>query len=137
MIVDSSVWVDFLGLRPTAAARSVRGFLATGGLIYLTTTVVQEVLQGARHQAHFDSLARTLAKFPLCLPADACAAARNAAALYARCRWQGVTIRSPNDCLIAALAIECGQPVLAADRDFRLLRNFDSRLQLVDVPAEA
>ena len=57
--------------------------------------------------------------------------ARNAALLYARCRWQGITIRSPNNCLIAACAIESDMPLLHADRDFLTLASIDKRLQLI------
>ena len=57
--------------------------------------------------------------------------ARSASLLYARCRWQGITIRSPNDCLIAACAIEADVPLLQADRDFLTLALIDKRLKLL------
>ena len=136
MIVDSSVWVDFLSRRPGVAARALRSFLSNGGPVFLTPVIVQEVVQGARDVAHLASLNRALAVFPLCQPGDVRASAREAGALYARCRWQGVTIRSPNDCLIAVTAIEHRQPVMTLDRDFLLLRSIDARLQLIDAHAE-
>jgi len=136
MIVDSSVWIDFLGRRPSLTARSVRDFLISGGRVYLTSIVMQEVLQGARDLRHLEALKRVLSPFPICETPDARQTAMLAGQLYARCRWQGVTIRSPNDCLIAAVAIESGQPVLSKDRDFKLLRRLDKRLQLVDVSTE-
>jgi predicted nucleic acid-binding protein len=137
MIVDSSVWVDFLGRRPSVVARSVRDYLASGGRVYLTATVVQEVLQGARDMRQLDALVHALAAFPICGSSDVRETARLAGALYARCRWQGITIGSPNDCLIAAVAIESGHPVLSKDRDFVHIRKLDSRLQLVDAPPES
>lgn len=94
---------------------------------------MQEVLQGARDVRHIEALKRVLSAFPLCETADARRTAVLAGELYARCRWQGVTIGSPNDCLIAATAIEAGQPILSTDHDFKVLRRFDNRLQLVDV----
>ncbi len=136
MIVDSSIWVDFVGRRPGRAARSLHSFLANGGRVFLTSVVLQEVLQGARDAAQLVSLNRMLAAFPLCEPADARVAAQEAGALYARCRWQGVTIRSPNDCLIAVVAMEFRQPVMTLDQDFALLRRLDARLQLVDAQVE-
>ena len=45
----------------------------------------------------------------------------DAAALYRRCRRQGATIRSLLDCLIAAVAIRTGVPLLHIDRDFDAL----------------
>jgi predicted nucleic acid-binding protein len=64
-------------------------------------------------------------------PHDAHETAREAALLYARCRWQGITIRSPNDCLIAACAIEAGLPLLHADQDFGHIASIEPRLQLL------
>lgn len=133
MIVDSSVWVDFLSRKPSVTARSVRSFLESGGNVYLTAIILQEVLQGARDEAHLASLARVLGAFPLCEPSDAREVARKAGELYARCRWKGVTIRSSNDCMIAAVAIDHGQPIMTHDRDFHFLRSLDPSLQLVDL----
>ena len=133
MIVDSSVWVDFLSRKPSAAARSVRSFLESGGKVYLTAIILQEVLQGARDEAQLTSLDRMLGAFPLCEPSDSREVVRKAGEMYARCRWKGVTIRSPNDCMIAAVAIDHGQPILTHDRDFHFLRSLDPSLQLVDL----
>ena len=44
-----------------------------------------------------------------------------AAALYRHCRRQGETVRKLLDCLIAAVAIRAGIPVLHNDRDFDVL----------------
>lgn len=44
-----------------------------------------------------------------------------AAALYRLCRRRGETVRSLNDCLIAAVAIRAGTTVLHHDRDFTVL----------------
>ena len=78
-----------------------------------------EVLAGGRDEAHLRLLRRILAR-PVLLPTyrtdyDA------AAALYRRCRRQGTTIRSMLDCLIAAVAIRNGVPVLHSDADFDAL----------------
>ena len=45
----------------------------------------------------------------------------DAASLYRRCRRQGATIRSMLDCLVAAVSIRNGVPVLHDDRDFNAL----------------
>ncbi len=93
--------------------------------------VYQELLQGARSPRHFIQLQQQLDVVPVWSPDDARELARQAAMLYARCRWQGLTIRSPHDCLIAASAIEAGEPLLHADRDFEHLAGIDPRLQFV------
>ncbi len=43
------------------------------------------------------------------------------AALYRHCRRRGETVRNLMDCLIAAVAIRNGTPVLHADADFDVL----------------
>ena len=60
---------------------------------------------------------------------DPRALAQLAAWLYARCRWQGITLRSPNDALIAACAIESGEPLLHADVDFERIARVEPRLR--------
>ena len=47
-----------------------------------------------------------------------------AADLYRRCRARGSTIRSPLDCLIAAVAIRIDAAVLHEDRDFDALAQY-------------
>lgn len=51
-----------------------------------------------------------------------------AGALYARCRWAGITPRSPHACLIAQLAVEHGVPLLHDDRDFEAIAGVETRL---------
>ena len=47
------------------------------------------------------------------------------------CRWQGLPVRSANDCLIAACAIEANEPLLARDRDFAQIARIEPRLKLI------
>lgn len=47
-----------------------------------------------------------------------------AAEIYAQARRQGYTIRSPIDCLIAAIAIENNVPIWHSDRDFSTIARF-------------
>jgi predicted nucleic acid-binding protein len=51
-----------------------------------------------------------------------------AADLFQRCRRRGEAIRSPNDCLIAAIAIRNGVPVLHRDRDFDVIAHHSDLL---------
>jgi predicted nucleic acid-binding protein len=54
-----------------------------------------------------------------------------AALLYARCRWQGLTVRNPIDCVVAACALEADLPLLARDDDFVHLQRIEPALQLM------
>jgi predicted nucleic acid-binding protein len=55
----------------------------------------------------------------------------DAAEIYRACRRAGETIRSLNDCLIAAIAIRNDVPVLHNDRDFDVIRRY-SDLRVVE-----
>jgi hypothetical protein len=65
--------------------------------VWLTATILQEVLQGADTPDRFTRWDRVLGELPLVNAPDTRTAARSAAHLYARCRWAGVTPRSAND----------------------------------------
>jgi len=80
-------------------------------------TIIQEVLQGARSGTLRDTqetlLHMHLVDLPLPLNRF-----EYAAEIYRSLRVRGITIRSPNDCLIAASAILNRIELLHADRDF-------------------
>ena len=78
-----------------------------------------EVLAGARDESHLTTLRQVLAQAAV-IPMEASDYDR-AAELYRRCRRQGETVRKLLDCLIAAVAIRAGIPVLHNDRDFDVL----------------
>jgi predicted nucleic acid-binding protein len=75
-----------------------------------------EVLAGARDQEHLEQLRRLLARATL-LPTESIDF-DTAAAVYRSCRSQGKTVRRLMDCLIAAVAMRAGVPVLHMDQDF-------------------
>jgi predicted nucleic acid-binding protein len=93
----------------------------------------QEVLQGADGPQRFTRWERVLGELPLLPEQEARSAARDAAHLYARCRWAGITPRSANDCLIAVAAIGAGMPILHRDRDFILIATVEPKLQSVRI----
>ena len=131
MIADTSAWVELFRGTGSAVHLRLRQALQSGEALFMPDAVYQELLQGARGPEHFVRLQSELDTVRTLDPHDSREVARQGAMLYARCRWQGVTIRSPNDCLIAACAIESGEPLLHADRDFVALARIDNRLQLL------
>lgn len=132
MLVDSSVWVDFLRGGRTRASLMLQLALQDRASVSTATPIVQEVLQGARDAPHFVRLAAAFAALRVLAPADPRGAAIEAARLFARARWQGWTIRASNDCLIAVLAIEHRVPLLTLDADFRRLQVLAPRLRIID-----
>lgn len=117
ILVDSSAWIELLratdspaDLRLTSAIAADEP-LATMGLILL------EILAGARDERHARDLRRLLDRchhLSLEDPFDF----ESAAALYRACRREGLTIRRLPDCLIAAVAMRTGTPLLHMDADF-------------------
>ncbi len=132
MIVDSSVWIAHLRGTSSPGTRRLASALAGGEPIQLPDVVLLEVLRGASSRMDFLRLERVFFTLPRFVPTDSRLLARNAAHLYARCRWAGFTPRSGNDCLIACCAIEAGQPLLHEDRDFRLIARVEPALVLVN-----
>ncbi|MCY3606734.1 MAG: PIN domain-containing protein [Gammaproteobacteria bacterium] len=91
--------------------------------------VRMELLAGARDEFHLRQLRRLLAR-AVTLPTTP-GDYDDAAALYRRCRQQGVTVRRLIDCLIASIAIRSSAPVLHQDSDFDILARH-TELQIHD-----
>lgn len=128
ILVDTSAWIDWLRDTATPAARTLDRLLDEED-IALAPVVIQELLQGASGPRELEELRAYFAPLPM-LQASAGTYAE-AGALYARCRWQGFTPRSPHDCLIARLAVEHGVSLLHDDRDFESLAKIEPKLRLV------
>jgi predicted nucleic acid-binding protein len=117
ILVDSSAWIEFLRGTGSPVCDEVDRLLERE--IAVTEPVVMEILAGARDDRHLHQLRGLLGRARLvhCLPGDF----DIAATLYRRCRRQGSTVRRLIDCLIAAVAVREGLPVLHADADFDAL----------------
>jgi predicted nucleic acid-binding protein len=122
ILVDTSVWIDFLrgsSSREKEILKSCldqREYIATSGII------VQEILQGIRDDIQYRETSRFLGFFP-CIDLQF-SDHIEAANIYRQLRKQGFTIRSPIDCLIAALAMRCGLLLLHKDRDYPTIARF-------------
>jgi predicted nucleic acid-binding protein len=134
MIADSSVLIDYVGRQRGRAWQLLEATLSARDIVCVTPEILQETLQGARNDAHFQALRRGLAKFTCLASPDMAADAVAAARLCASARWAGITPRSPLDCSIAVAAVRHGMALLTEDRDFEALRKVEPRLRLIDVP---
>ncbi len=117
ILVDTSAWIEFLRGTDSGVCEAVDGLLDSD--IAVCDAVLMEVLAGARDEAHLLSLRGLLARATN-LPV-ASADFDHAAALYRTCRRNGEAVPRMMDCLIAAVAIEHGLPVLHSDTDFAAL----------------
>ena len=131
MIIDTSAVIEFLRGTGSRTHRALAQVLRDEVPVWIPAVVLQEVLQGARDASHFVRLQAQLDQLPVFEPEDTHELHRQAALLFARCRWQGVTVRSPMDCVVAACALETGMPLLALDRDFSGIAHIEPKLQLI------
>ena len=117
MIVDTSVWIDFLNGHPSPQAELLAHTIAEGDAISVPGLVLTEILLGLKNDAQARRVESLLDAFDWVegpTRDDHIAAAK----LYRQCRAKGITIRSTIDCLIAQLCIRDNLPLLAKDRDF-------------------
>lgn len=131
MIADTSAWIEFLRSTGSRCDRLLGDTLAREQPIWMPAVVLQRILQGARDAGHFIPLELQLEQLPGLDALNPREIARDAGLLYARCRWRGTTVRSPNDCVVAACAIASELPLLAQDRDFEVLARIEPALRLV------
>lgn len=129
VLVDSSVWIALLRNHATPAVAALRDLLDARQAA-LSPVIYQEILQGAHSATHFATLREYFSVQPLLVPAHPVHSHEEAAHLYARCRWRGVTPRSPVDCIVAQTALEHEVDLLAHDRDFEAIAFVESRLRI-------
>jgi predicted nucleic acid-binding protein len=125
IVVDTSVWVDFLGGRRTRQALRCAELIEGGASVALTDVVFTEVLQGLPSEEDVQLVDRHLRAFPI-LRLGGLDDFALAASLYRTARSEGVTIRKTLDCLIAAPCVRTGAPLLHADADFDRLASCTS-----------
>ena len=116
VIVDSSVWVDYLNGVSNEQTDWLE--LALGKVhVALTSLILCEVLQGIRHDRRFSETLEQLLKFPVFegFPTEL---AIVSAQHFRTLRKRGRTVRKTADCIIAAFCIEGGHHLLHKDRDF-------------------
>ena len=115
LLADTSAWVEFLKGTGSAEAERLREAIAEQDVVVIDP-ILLEVMAGARR----DDVARTQRLLeaqhlePLAPRLDWL----DGATIYRDLRQRGVTVRSPVDALIAAVAIRLDLPVLHRDRDF-------------------
>jgi predicted nucleic acid-binding protein len=117
IVVDTSVWIDFLNGKDPAHVRRLRATLGVEE-IAVGDLMLCEVLQGVDSERDARDVEALLRRFPIVPMAGdsiAVAAARN----YRILRRLGVTVRKTIDLLIGTWCIENRIALLHNDRDFR------------------
>jgi hypothetical protein len=129
IVVDTSVWIDFLNGKDALHVRRLRAALGTEE-IFVGDLMLCEVLQGLDSERDARDVEALLRRFQIVsMAGDAIAvvAARN----YRSLRRLGITIRKTIDLLIGTWCIENRVALLHNDSDFRpMVRH----LGLIEVP---
>jgi len=116
VLVDTTVWIDFFADRSEPHVAALQNFIEIEEDLCLCGIILAEVLQGIRSDKDYIKTKGYLDDL-IFLPMRQATFVR-AAEVYRSLRTKGVTIRKPVDCMIAAVAIEHGIPLLHNDRDF-------------------
>jgi predicted nucleic acid-binding protein len=129
IVVDSSVWIDFLNGRNASHIRQLRAVLGKQEVI-IGDLMLCEVLQGLENERaarQVEALLRRFEIVPMAGDAIAVAAARN----FRFLRSRGITVRKTIDLLIGTWCIENRRPLLHNDSDFRSMAR---HLGLIEAP---
>jgi predicted nucleic acid-binding protein len=121
VLVDTSVLINFFRGKETPSTRYFESICH--GPFYITSIILQEMLQGAKNLAEFEKLNDYLSSQFFCFPSHPVISFEKAAAIFFEARRQGCTVRSTIDCLIAQIAIDNDLVLLHDDKDFEKLAN--------------
>lgn len=118
ILVDTSVWIDFLRGANSSQRRILHGLIEDEEDISITEIILTEILQGIRQDADFRRIKNYLLEFPI-YRAKGIETYLEAARIYRNCRRKGKTVRKTVDCIIATICIENDLTLLHKDNDFR------------------
>lgn len=118
ILVDSSVWIDFLRGTSEPAATRLDALLAKGEeTLLLGDLILMEVLRGCRGDREYERVLKVLSALE-CVTLGGRAIAVKAAQNYRTLLRRGVTVSKSVDLLIATWCIEERCALLHDDRDF-------------------
>jgi hypothetical protein len=129
-LIDSSAWIEMFRGTGSSTDGRLRTLISSGEEMATTEPVAMELLAGTRGARDRVRVRRVLSACRL-ISVDNAADWELAAGVYQSCQGAGETPRQLFDCLIAAVAIRAGVPVLAWDRDYEVIARH-TELELVD-----
>jgi predicted nucleic acid-binding protein len=116
VVIDSSIWIDFLGKKQLAQSQELEGLL-TKQLVLVPDLVVAEVLRGLPDNRAARQVEQEFAKNEIVVVGGWGLALR-AAENFRFLRSKAFTIRSTVDLFVGTWCIENELPLLHFDRDF-------------------
>ena len=132
IVVDSSVWIDFLNGRKAPHVTRLRAIIGTREVI-VGDLMLCEVLQGMDREREAREVEALLRRFDIvAMAGEAIAVA--AASNFRSLRRRGITVRKTIDLLIGTWCIENRRPLLHNDSDFHPMAR---HLGLIELPVTA
>lgn len=126
ILIDTSAWIEYFRATGSTAAVEVRRLLSDeADQLAMCEPVAMEILCGATNDDTRTRLERLVNGLPS-LSVDNAVDFRTAADIYRTARRAGETIRSINDCLIAAVAIRHHARIVHRDADFAVIARITS-----------
>ena len=122
VLVDTSVWIDFFLSIDTIQVNALESLIEQRHDICICGVILTEVLQGIKNDRVYNKTKQLFGSL-IFLPATR-GTYVHSADIYRGLRKKGVTIRRSMDCLIAAVAIEHGLPLLHHDKEFNPIVKF-------------
>ena len=131
ILVDTSIWIELLNgrLGDRVSKDDLQRFVTCA-------PVLQELFQGLRDGPATDVLRDSLLALRRVHDPLPLSTYLEAAEIYRQVRRRGNTVRSSNDCLIAAIAIANKLPLWHRDRDYETIAKF-TNLETVQFAPEA
>ena len=123
-IVDTSIWIDYFNSVKDEKAELVNQLIDADQIIVLPV-ILQETLQGIKENKIFELTKELMLSYNF-INIDAIYSAIRPAELYRFLRQKGISIRKPNDCLIAAICIDNKIPLFHNDKDFDNIAKYTS-----------
>ncbi len=122
IMVDTTVWIDFFNDHSTTQVMTFQNALKNSEDICICGVIITELLQGIRDDNQYLKTKSYLENL-IFLPMNYTTFIK-AAEIFRYLRKQGITIRKPIDCMIAAVSVENDVPLLHNDRDFEHIELF-------------
>jgi predicted nucleic acid-binding protein len=121
ILIDTSAWIEYFRATGSAAAVEVRRLLSEeADQVAMCEPVAMEILSGVADDNSYAKLERLVNGLPS-LNVDSSIDFRVAAQMHRAARRAGRTVRSINDCLIAAVAIRHSARIVHRDSDFEVI----------------
>lgn len=121
ILVDTSVWINFFQGQENLSTKTLEHYLANDGVICYCPTILQEILQGCKSPKQMAAIYEQFARLTS-LDCGHYEASVGAAQMYFKLKKKGISIRKPNDCLIAWYAIKNNVTLIHNDKDFEMIK---------------